>query len=394
MRDSNPGLNHGGAAKRFALLVGALASAGLLALCSGPAYQFPEYFSKDSAKALQMLAQKTFTKTDGYAEENVTFEVDEAEPLGEAGQLIARLQLDASAQRTALSLMLDTAGAIDAKQGLRAWGKLPIRVVLVCRMPEEVCRDTPALRVQTIAIPVAARIKFSLNPWSYDGSTYKRITLDGFEQTLVTGHQMHTVQAPPAPWKEADLLLAFPARTKTESRSLQVIQLRATLLQGEFAEEEPLPRLRLRAWLRPMGIGNWTIALAGLAMLGMGFIAWRERRADPNEDAPRVFGLLLLAWGWLLAAMPIAFHVAQGEAQGMLSYTATGLLFALSGLYAFFGRPTALPWFVLGYLLTVGWAYVELDATSRQFFMRIGMPTLIGLYVWHLARTGRLEAVR
>jgi hypothetical protein len=288
--------------------------------------------------------------------------------------------------------MLDVAGAVDAQQGETVRNaELRVTLALVCRSPEEVCQKAPTLRPAHITIPVSPRVKLSWNPWSYDGSTFTRVTVDGVERTLVTGQQRHRLEIPDVPWEEADLLIAFPRQT-TASRNLQVIQLRASLLQGEFTEIEPSPRSRLRAWLRPLGIGSWTIALAGLAMLGMGFIAWRELRAGRSEHAPHVFGALLFLWGWMLAAVPLVLYLWQGDARGMLYYTATGLFFALSGLYAFFGRAAAKFWYTTAYVLALGWTFVEWDVTSRQFFMQLGMPTLIGAYMWHLARTGRLES--
>ena len=169
-----------------------------------------------------------------------------------------------------------------------------------------------------------------------------------------------------------------------------MIELRASLLQGDFDETQPSPRLRLRAWLAPLGNSISTITFAGLGLLILGLIAWRECRSSRNENAPRVFGLLLLLWGLLIVATPILFFVTQGRVTGMLYYTTTGLLFALSGLYAFVGRPVAAFWYATGYFLSLGWTFVDYDLTHRQFYMQLGMPTLMGIYMWRLSRQGRL----
>jgi hypothetical protein len=40
----------------------------------------------------------------------------------------------------------------------------------------------------------------------------------------------------------------------------------------------------------------------------------------------------MFLWGGLLAAAPIVLHLLQRDTQGLLYYTATGLLFALTHL--------------------------------------------------------------
>jgi len=367
-------------------------------IACGPAYAaappiiFPEYFSKDPARPMRLLAQKWFGTNDAYSEEVLPFDPRATQPFGDAGHLLARVRLPEDSLQP-LTLRLDAA-AVDARQGesVRA-AELVLGLAIVCHSPSEVCQNAPAPALERVTVQVAPRVKFSLNPWSYDGSTYTRVTVEGVERTLMKGQGGRSLNVPVAPWEEADLLIAFPRRTASPG-SLQVIQLRASLLQGEFTETEPSPRSRMRAWLRPLAIGDWTIAVAGIAMLYMGFVAWRAVRAGRSDDAPRAFGALLFLLGGVLSAAPMALHGLQRDTQGTLYYTATGLLFALSGVHAFFDRPAAKFWYTAGYLLAVGWTFMEFDTFSREFVMRLGMPTLIGAYVWHLARTGRFQFSR
>ena len=375
----------------FALLATATCSLATPVSSAEPPITFPEYFSKDPARPMRLLAQKSFGTSDGYSEDALPIEPPASQPFGDAGRLVARLKIPADFAQP-LTLRLDAAAAADAKQGetVRA-AELVLGMALACRAPSEVCENAPPVILERVTVRIDPRVKVSLNPWSFDGSTYTRVVVDGAERTLMSGQGDRSLYAPPQLWTEADLLIAFPRKTAFP-RNAQVIQLRASLLQGEFTENEPSPRSRMRVWLRPLGINGPTVALAGLAMLCMGFVAWRATRAGRSEDAPGLFGALLFLWGWLLAAAPIVFYILQRDTRGTLYYTATGLLFALSGVYAFFDRPAAKSWYIAGYLLAVGWTFMEFDAFSSQIIMRLGMPTLIGAYLWHLARIGKFQS--
>jgi hypothetical protein len=35
---------------------------------------------------------------------------------------------------------------------------------------------------------------------------------------------------------------------------------------------------------------------------------------------------------------------------------------------------------------------MEFDVFSSQIIMRLGMPTLVGAYMWYLTRTGRFQS--
>jgi len=376
-----------------ALLAVALVGLICLQACSDTSSTaFPEYFSKDLSKPVQKLARMTFGKADGYGGDTVPVASDQSEPFGDAGHPVATLRPADHAKQVPLTLMLDFAGAVEAEQGKRVHAEFPVSLALVCRSPQEACEASPPRRNPKIDISAKPRVKFSINPWSYDGSTYTRVKVDGAERTLVTGQQRHTLSLPSPAWQEADLVIAFPREMTSPTGKVQLTELRATLLQGEFSEAEASQRMRLRVWLRPLGVGVWTVVVAALALVVMGFVAVRARKHELSEDAPRIFGTLVLIWGWALAAMPLLMYLVEGKGQGMLYYTATGLLFALSGLYAVFGRPAAKFWFLIGYILALAWTYVELDFDARAYFMRLGMPTLVGAYLWYLGRAGRLEA--
>ncbi len=382
-------------AKLRLFAVFAAASCGfaiLPASCATPSITFPEYFSKDPAAPMVLLGQKSFGTSDGYSEEVLPFDARARQPFGDAGKLVARFRIHRDFVQPTLTLRLDAAAAVDAQKGETVrTAELVLSLAFLCHSPSEVCENAPAPTLERVTVRVAPRVKLSLNPWSNDGSTYTRVTVEGVERTLMQGQEGRSLNVPGAPWEEADLLIAFPRETKSTG-SLQVIQLRASQLQGEFTETEPSPRSRMRVWLRSLGIGDWTIAVALLAVLCMGFIAWRAVRPGRSEDAPGAFGALLFLWGGLLAMAPIVLYFLQRDTQGTLYYTATGLLFALSGVYAFFDRPAAKSWYTAGYLLALGWTLMELDTLSSQIVVQLGMPTLMGAYLWYLARKGRFQS--
>jgi hypothetical protein len=350
---------------------------------------FPEYFSKDPANPMRLLAQKSFTTRDGYTEEAVRDRTRTAEPFGNAGHVVARVRIPADFAKP-ITFRVDAATAIDAKQGERVKGRgVEMRLALVCRSPHDVCQNARPESLAILEVGLSPHVKFRLNPWSYDGTNYTRVTMDGVEGTLVDGQGSRTLERPPALWTEADVVVSFPGQPAA-AKSAPVIRMRVSLLQGEFAQTEPTLRSRMRVWLKPLGIGRGAVAMAAAALLFMGFVAWRAER---NEDAPRTFGALLFLWSSLLACAPIVFYLLHHDTQGTLYYTATGLLFAVSGVYAFFGRPAATSWYAAGYWLAIGWTFTEFDVFSRQAAMQLGMPTLIGMYIWSLSRAGRFHAV-
>jgi hypothetical protein len=376
-----------------ALLAVALVGLTCMQACTdSTSTTFPEYFSKDLSQPMQELARMTFGKTDGYDGDSFPVAPDQAESSGDPGHPVATLKLADHAKQAPLTLMLDFAGAVEAAQGKRVYAEFPVSLALVCRSPKEACEASPPRRNPKIEISAKPRNKFSMNPWSYDGGTYTRVKVDGAEWTLITGQHRHTLDFPFPAWEEADLVIAFPRETTSPTGKVRLTQLRATLVQGEFSEAEPSQRMRLRMWLRPLGVGVWTVVVAALALVVMCLIAVRTSKDQVNEDAPRIFGTLVLIWGWALAGIPLLTHLVTGaHFQGMLFYFAIGLPFALSGLYTVYGRPAAKFWFLVGYVLALAWTYVELDFDARAYFMRLGMPTLVGLYVWYLGRVGRLE---
>ena len=354
---------------------------------------FPEYFSKDPERPMRMLAQKSFDTSDGHSENPLPIAPRASQPFGAAGHLLSRVRFPQDVARP-LTLRFDVVAGAVARQGenVRAT-ELEMDIALACRSPREICANTSPLALEHVAIQLDPRVKLSLNPWSFDGSTYARAIVDGIERVLMKGQESRAVSVPPGRWTEADLIIAFPRKTAS-ARDTRVIHLRASLLQGDFTETEPSLRARMRVWLRRQGIGAWTVVVAGFALVCMGAVAWRTALAGRNEDAPRTFGALVFLWGSLLAAAPITFYFLERDTQGTLYFTVTGLLFALSGVFAFFGRSAAKSWYLASYLLSLGWTFIEFDVFSSQTIVRLGLQTLIGVYLWHLARSGSLQATR
>ncbi|WP_341675508.1 hypothetical protein [Niveibacterium sp. SC-1] len=103
-------------------------------------------------------------------------------------------------------------------------------------------------------------------------------------------------------------------------------------------------------------------------------------REEGVANPPRVLGCLLLALGLALAVGGLHLKMNLG---GDGSYFAVvGGLVALAGFLAFSGRSAAVLVYGLTLLVVWGWSLQEVGANPPELLPRVGLPTLIGLYLF------------
>jgi hypothetical protein len=165
----------------------------------------------------------------------------------------------------------------------------------------------------------------------------------------------------------------------------------------------PQPQMPGRGWLVGLTVGPTTPLLLLAAVAALATVAVREaRREERNEDAPRVLAVLLALYALLLMTVsvfadpwyvrPVAAAQA-GLPPPSLYYVVVGLLWLASATYLYFGRRAARAWYGLALAVAWYWSYLEFGVV-RQFWMQVGMPSLIGLYIFSWRVSGRLAPAR
>lgn len=159
-----------------------------------------------------------------------------------------------------------------------------------------------------------------------------------------------------------------------------------------------LPLAKLRTFLQHVTVGPATpYALAGVLVLLAGVAVRESRREERNDDAPQLLAVLLGLYALLVPAAWLGMHFALAPrvraALGApsLYYVVVGVLTLASAVYLFFGRRAARSWYGLALAVAWGWSFVEFGPASRQFWMQVGMPTLVALYLFSSRVSGRLQ---
>jgi hypothetical protein len=158
-----------------------------------------------------------------------------------------------------------------------------------------------------------------------------------------------------------------------------------------------LPLAKAKVFLQHLTWGRSTPWALGMVFLLLAAVTVREaRREDVNDDAPRLFAALvglqavLMAGAWLAmyAVLTPAARVRVGAPS--LYYLVVGVFGLTAAVYLFFGRPAARSWYGWGLAVAWGWSFVEFGPGQKQFWMQVGLPTLIGLYLFSWRVSGRL----
>ncbi|MES2583421.1 MAG: hypothetical protein V4627_11950 [Pseudomonadota bacterium] len=161
-------------------------------------------------------------------------------------------------------------------------------------------------------------------------------------------------------------------------KTLETHNLRLRVFSGELSFTPP-PKVHAK-----IGPGGKLGVLIVLAVAGL---VWLVRLVRPGDAAPesppRVLGILLCILGSAL--------VFAGYSDTLLFYPVTGLLIAISGMLLSIGSRLG-PW-AYGLMLAVAWGITFNDygvAANKDALMRVGMITLLAMYIFSARVTERL----
>ena len=362
---------------------------------------FQDFFQASAHVPLRLSAQKTFSTDDGFAR-NTSMSDSGASLLAptDADRLVgtfhrASTQAGVKNGLSATTLIVEVRATSNNPVGVHIPNvTLPITLSYSCGQARTACpREGSTLRTR-VPVTLEAKHQLSANPWSDDSNRYVRVNVSGAELALLTGLTHWRLEPPQqGGWAETDVFIAFPS-DQIEKHRVQIVSLRATLIDGAFATAPLSQRQRWRhllSQLKPSGI---TLITACVALLLTCFVAMRLSRTAPEvDDAPKLFGALVCIWGWVIAFAPLVLYLMGFSGSGAWYYLITGAMFGVSGLYAYFARPAAIYWYAFGFGVTAIWSLLEYDLTSKQFIFQIGMPFIVGIYIAWLARVGRFDNV-
>lgn len=169
----------------------------------------------------------------------------------------------------------------------------------------------------------------------------------------------------------------------------------STLPPSTPADELPLAKAKV--FLQKLTWGRSSPWVLGLALLLLAVVAVREaRREEFNDDAPRLFAVLVAAQAVITAAAWLGMHALLSPQARLragapsLYYVVVGVLALASAVYLFFGRRAARFWYGLSLAVAVAWSFVEYGPGHRQFWMQVGMPALIAWYLFSWRVSDRL----
>lgn len=365
--------------KHRALLLDCWLVVGGVALAANPAFEFPEFHSKDPQYPVQIVVQRVF----GPEAEGGRETLGRYGPLDPAGGGWRR---DPERPFGAVSMPLGL---------MAARGSMPMRIVFdYAGYSKEVPgtdsrREVVRLVVAAVCVPaaLACMVQDDTGIWDSDAemSGVKRSTVNvnGVEKYLLTGRAELTLENPSA--LARNVFIAVHS-----SSQMELVQLRATALFGEYSIEDPGKMKKFRAWIKTQNVGRFTpFGVLAAALLIAGLALREQRRATSNPDAPRLLGILLVVLG--LAASIGSLVANDPAAPSSLYFVIVGLLWSVSGMYLYFGRTAALSWYGWSLALVWFWSLAEFGFFERQLYAQVFMPTLLGLYLFSKRVAGRLD---
>jgi len=332
-----------------------------------PREPMPPFHSKDPARPIAILAQKTFAPADvGNKAQRHAVERHPERPLGELTRTLAPFVLEGSGE---IWLVVDYWGETREPRTESGEHGVFVTAAVGCPQVDRAC--------------LAAGSDSTQHPSMYDSSRYsdelRRNPKEGPAELI--GHVARRWVLNPGVPQTIYLAIDTPPHFTTK-------QVRATVLRGEYSLEPPSGRAKARAWLT-----NWRITamtyLGALCFLAL-FIVLEiraARRYPPHDDTPRALGALIMLYGAVLAGVPLA--TARGEP--FMYFVIAGAIWMLSGLYLFFGRKAGQWWFVVGLMVTWAWTALEFHPTERAFWTQIAFQSLIAFYILSSNVSERLE---
>lgn len=371
--------NIGAMARHCALLITSWLVVGAAAVGATPAFEFPAFHSKDPQQPVQIVAQKIV----GPEAEGGRQTLGKYGPLDPA---IGGWRIDPQRPFGAVSLPL---GLVTAR------GSAPMRIVfdyagysndaLGGDSRRQLARFVGAAVCEPAAL--ACLVRDDTGIWDSDAemSGVKRLTVrvDGIERHLLVGRAELTLENPAALSRNVFIAVHSTAH-------MELVQLRATALFGEYSSEDPGNTKTFRAWIRAQRVGRFTpFGVLAAVLLVAGLALHAKRRAPPNPAAPRLLGVLLVVLG---LSASIGTLVANDPASpSSLYFVIIGLLWSFAGVHLFFGRVAARTWYGWSLALVWFWSLAEFELSESQLYLQLIMPTLLGLYLFSNRVTDRLD---
>jgi hypothetical protein len=222
--------------------------------------QFRPLYSKDPAEPIEIVTQKTFgneadagSATRGrYGPINPVTRQQEVDPLRSFGNFtlaLGHLPRAARASRSPLRLVFDSVGYSSARRTVPAPPVVELVARAVCTPSPQSCPPTESTYI-----------------WDSDaqmsGASRTKVSVDGVEKNLLIGRAQLQFNVPAD--QQVDLFMAIHS-----FGPMEMVQLRTTVLYGEYSDQEPSSRRKTRAWLKSQRAGKFTpaaVLLAGLAL--------------------------------------------------------------------------------------------------------------------------------
>lgn len=331
---------------------------------------FPKIYPVNKNQPIEIIAEKTWTANDEEPKDghnvisNEKYHNPDHLPLGLGTRYVATIKPQAG--KGLVKLILDYAGTAENLAKHPDDGVVVVNVALICPESPEL---TNCLRSQ------------GSHSWTQD-MTYPfyrdKPSQDNKKPALYTSHSY--LEYDFAPDKPVTIAISFNAPSYATTQ-----QLKTTLIYGDYALAPP-PMFKLGGGYIGIGKEGKSMAIFALLMLLFTWAFKLKSSQERNEGAPRILGLLITIWALLLAA-------AGCIADSMSYYLVTGLIFAYSGLFLFFGQSRALWIWAAGLVTAWVWSIVELGFVFKPLLTQVGFITLLSLYIFSNRVTKRLGEI-
>ena len=324
-----------------------------------PAGLFPDIHPTASGAPPEIVLQREFTASDEQPKDarnvisNATVRNPENLPLGPNSRVIGTFE--ARPGKGPAKLVLDWAGFEVAKPepGSRD-ATVVVNVFFACEGTRDYCGSRDPAR------PAESQKLFFLPSGRDAEEAMREAVVDGKPRRVHVEHGVLANEIPPG--RAITLHVAF-----NSPAHVQTYRLRTTLLYGDFGTAAPVRPRVLPGWIR-------IVAIAALVLLAVSW--WRRGRSEEpfdSDEPPKVLGMLVRVLGLIWAIAGIAFFDAYS--MGL------GLLLAIAGGDLYYGRSRAVAvmWILVGVAWT--WSIREVGTDVRQLLPRVGLITILWLWV-------------
>lgn len=319
---------------------------------------FPELYGRTAQAPPEILAQREWTLADEQPKDARNVISNERVqnplnlPLGPNSRVLATFT--PQPDKGPVRLVLDWAGSELAKADPNSRDAIVVvNAFFACEGTRDSCLEGP---------PHAREIQklFFVPPMLSEGTVLRDVVVDGKARTMYVSHGVLTNTF--SAGKPVTVHLSFGSPPHFET-----YRLRTTLLYGDYTTQRPVEHAPPQQW--------WRIAtIAALLVLAASW--WRRGRSDEafeSDDPPKVLGSLLRVLGLLWSIIGLVSFDTYSMALGVLLAFAGGLLY--------YGRSLAVPamWLLVAVAWT--WSIREVGADMKLLFPRVGLITILWLWV-------------